>query len=105
MVSRHPLQPVLDAIRARSAQFGLDLSGARFVDRAEPMFEHDDYLRIAERHPRLVALGAALAANSPWAAASLDAIVAHGVTVLNVALTAVTDTAELHAIGALLERS
>jgi hypothetical protein len=66
------------------------------------MFEHDRGLVIAGDHPRLIELGAALAANSPWATAALDAIVAHGVTVLNVALGEVTDAAEQHAIGALL---
>ncbi|MFN0245353.1 MAG: hypothetical protein ACKV2T_00510 [Kofleriaceae bacterium] len=101
--ARHPLQPLLEALRARFAQLDLDISSARLVDRADPMFEFDDYLRVAGRHPRLIALGAALEARSPWAGASLDAIVAHGATVLNVALASVTDAAELHAIGALLE--
>jgi hypothetical protein len=101
--SRHPLQPVFDALRARFAQLGLDLSSARVVDRADPMFEYDGRLLVAGRHPRLIELGGALAANTAWATAMLDAIVAHGVTVLNVALTSVTDAAELNALGTLLE--
>jgi hypothetical protein len=100
--ARHPLQPVLEALRARSAQLGLDLSSARFVDRAAPMFELDEVLLVAGRHPRLIALGGSLAAQSPWASAALDAIVAHATTVLNVALASVTDAAERHALGVLL---
>ena len=66
------------------------------------MFVHDGCLLVAGDHPRLIELGAALAANRPSASAALDAVVAHGATVLNVALGEVTDAAELHAIGALL---
>ncbi len=99
---RHPRQHVLDAIVARFADVGLDVSSARLVARASPMFAIDGHLHVASEHPRLIELGAALAARSPWASSMLDAIVAHGMTVLNVAFTSVTDAMELHAIGTLL---
>ncbi len=103
---QHPLQPLLDALRVRFAQLGLDLANMGLVDNAEPMFEYSDHsLLVATRHPHLIKLAGALAANSPNAAAMLDAIAAHGITVLNVALTSVTDAAELRAIGGLLESS
>ena len=99
---QHPMRPLLDALRDRFAQIGLDAASATLIDRAEPMFQHNGCLFVAADHPRLRALAAALAANSPWASAALDAVVAHGATVLNVALAEVTDAAEAHAIGALL---
>ncbi len=98
----HPLRPLVHALRARFAQLGLELQGDAILEREAPMFTHDEYFQIAGDHPRLRALGAALAAGSPWAPAALDAVVAHGVTVLNVSLGAVTDAAEGHALRALL---
>jgi hypothetical protein len=41
-------------------------------------------------------------ANTAWSADALDALAAHCITVLNVALTSITDAAEARAIGKLL---
>ena len=49
--------------------------------------------------------GAALVARSPWPAAAVDALTAHVVTVLNVAVTEITDATEGHALTALLAGS
>jgi hypothetical protein len=105
VVPQHPLSPLLQAIRERFAHIGLDAFNATLVDRAQPMFEYQGRLLVAGDHPRLCSLAAALAAGSPWASAMLDAVVAHGATVLNVALAEVTDAAEAHAIGALLSNA
>ncbi len=102
---RHPMQPLIDAIRQRFAQLGLDARDATIVDGAAPMVFADGCLQISGTHPRLRQVAAALAADSPWATDALDAVVAHGVTVLNVALAQVTDAAEAHAIRGLLRVS
>ena len=101
----HPLQPLVDAIRQRFAQLGLDTHDATIVDGQAPMVFDNGCLQIAGNHPRLGQVAAALAANRPWATDAVDAVVAHGVTVLNVALAQVTDAAEAHALRGLLRAS
>lgn len=99
---RHPLQPLVDALRQRFWQLGFDTRDATIVDGEAPMVVTDGHLQISGNHPRLVKLAAALAADSPWVTAALDAVVAHGVTVLNVALAEITDAAEENALRGLL---
>ena len=99
---RHPLQHLVDAIRQRFAQLGLDAHDATIIDGNAPMVFADGCLQISGNHPRLRQVAAALRADSPGATDALDAVVAHGVTVLNVALAQVTDAAEAHALRALL---
>ena len=51
---------------------------------------------------RACSIAGAIAANTAWSADALDALAAHCITVLNVALTSITDAAEARAIGKLL---
>jgi hypothetical protein len=51
---------------------------------------------------RLHRIAAELASGSILAGPALDAVAAHAVSVLNLALTEVTDAGESHAIGVLL---
>ncbi len=98
----HRLQPLVDALRARVAELGITGHRWDIEDGATPMFRYDGALRIAGDNKRLQAVAEALLVRSAWASAALDVVVAHAVTVLNVALTEITDAAEHHAIGALL---
>ena len=102
---RHPLQHLVDAIRQRLAQLGLDAHDATIIDGEAPMVFADGCLQISGNHPRLRKLAASLRADSPGASAALDAVVAHGVTVLNVALAQITDAAEANALRGLLRAS
>ncbi|MBA3539162.1 MAG: hypothetical protein H0T79_06005 [Deltaproteobacteria bacterium] len=103
--SRHPIQPVVDAVQARLLTIGLTSVDCVIADRAEPTVWFDDVLRMAGDDPQLRALAAAQLANSPFAAAALDALAAHVVTVLNAALTDVTDASESHALRVLLTQA
>ena len=100
----HPLRHVVARLRARMRELSIaDTYTWRLTERAEPMFEFSDHeLLVAGHNVRLTALAAALAAKSPWAASGVDVVVAHVVTVLNVALSHVTDANEAHALGVLL---
>ncbi len=99
---RHPSQHLVDAICQRLAQLGLDPHDATIVDGDAPMVFDDGCLQISGTHPGLRHVADALAAGRPGATDALDAIVAHGVTVLNVALAQITDAAEARALRALL---
>jgi hypothetical protein len=68
------------------------------------MFRFDHGIEVAGDNVRLRALAAALAAKSPFADAGVDVVVAHLVTVLNVAMTQITDASEAHALGVLLSQ-
>ena len=59
-------------------------------------------LVIAGDNERLRSLATSL--DSPWFDGALDALTAHVVSVLNIALTEITDATELHALGKLLSR-
>ncbi len=100
----HPLDPLVAALGARLRRLGL--ASARFAiaeDAAGPIACYrGDAVALAAHHPRLRAIAAALAARTAWSEAAVDALAAHVVTVLNVALTSVTDAAEAHALGGLL---
>jgi hypothetical protein len=101
----HPLQPFIDVLDHRLVELGLGEHAFVFHNGSLPMFHYDGaVIRVAANHPRLLAVAAAHAARSPWADAAIDAMVAHLVTVLNVALTHITDAAEHHAIFRLLSR-
>jgi hypothetical protein len=103
----HELQPLVAAIGARLHQLGL----------AQPLFTLNDYIAsplaaydngtvtLAAGSPQLRAIAAALLAKTAWSEAAVDALTAHVVTVLNVALTSVTDTTEAHALAGLLQHT
>ncbi|HEY5925030.1 MAG TPA: hypothetical protein VIV11_25285 [Kofleriaceae bacterium] len=98
----HPLDGLVAKLRSRLADLGIGGYGWRIVDLAEPMFAYGYEIEVAGDNVRLRALAAALLANSPFAAAGLDVVIAHLVTVLNVSLTQITDAHEAHALGMLL---
>jgi hypothetical protein len=102
VVVQHPLQPVVDRLHGRISALGVPVARWRIVDdRDEPIavYASDDVLELAAGNPRLLSIAGAIAANTAWSADALDA---HCITVLNVALTSITDAAEARAIGKLL---
>ena len=98
----HPLKALVGALRGRLADLGIGGYQWSIVDREEPMFSYSDEIEVAGDNVRLRALAAVQLANSPLTAAGIDVVVAHLVTVLNVALSQITDASEEHAIGVLL---
>jgi hypothetical protein len=108
VVVQHPLQPVVDRLHGRISALGVPVARWRIVDdRDEPIavYASDDVLELAAGNPRLLSIAGAIAANTAWSADALDALdalAAHCITVLDVALTSITDAAEARAIGKLL---
>lgn len=98
----HPLRPLVAKLRSRLADLGIGGYRWTIVDRSDPMLSYRDEIEVAGDNVRLRALAAALAADSPFAPAGIDVVVAHVVTVLNVALSQITDASEAHALGVLL---
>jgi hypothetical protein len=90
---QHPLEPLVERLCARLSAIGVPWSSWRIDDRDSPLvrFEHGA-LRLAGNARRLHDLPAD----------ALDALAAHAVTVLNIALTEITDASEAHAIAELL---
>jgi hypothetical protein len=98
----HALTPLVKRLRMRLSELGIGGYQWSIIERTEPMFAYADEIEVAGDNIRLRALAAALLANSPLADAGIDVVVAHLVTVLNVALTQITDASEAHALGLLL---
>jgi hypothetical protein len=100
----HPLDPLVAVLEVKLRLLGVPPPRLAILEEAvAPMLGHvDDTLALAGHHPQLLAIAAAIAARSAWSAAAADALVAHAVTVLNVALTSVTDATEAHALAGLL---
>ncbi|HEY5944702.1 MAG TPA: hypothetical protein VIV40_04395, partial [Kofleriaceae bacterium] len=98
----HPLRSLVTKLRSRLSDLGIGGYRWSIIERPEPMFAFADEIEVAGDNVRLRALAAALASNSPFAQAGIDVVVAHLVTVLNVALTQITDASEAHALGVLL---
>jgi hypothetical protein len=100
----HPLDPLVAVLEGKLRQLGVPPPRLAILDEAvSPMLGYaGGVLALAGHHPQLLAIAAALAARSAWSAAAADALVAHAVTVLNVALTSVTDATEAHALAGLL---
>ena len=98
----HPVDMLAFEISKRLLEAGVSSSCLVDGQRTTPMMRYERGLYIAKQSPRLTAIGNALMANSPWALDAVDALAAHALTVLNVALADVTDATEAHALGALL---
>jgi hypothetical protein len=98
----HPLRPLVVKLRSRLADLGIGGYRWSIVDTGEPMFAFSEEIEVAGNNQRLRALAAALVADSPLARAGVDVVIAHLVTVLNIALSQITDASEAHAIGLLL---
>jgi hypothetical protein len=103
----HPLDPLVAAVGVRLQELGLALPRLRILDgAAAPLAGYEGgVVAFAGEHPRLLAIAAALLAKTAWSEAAVDALTAHVVTVLNVALTSVTDATEAHALAGLLRRA
>ena len=101
----HPLAALKDLLAQRIVELGLGRYDWVILERSTPMFAYEQAVFVAGDNPRLRALAAALAANSPFAPAGVDVVVAHLATVLNRALTQITDASEAHALGVLLAQS
>jgi hypothetical protein len=101
----HPAQLAVEAVHARLAMLGVPLPG-RFTitERDEPIVRYDRGLQFAGASTRLLALAGACRVNSPWATQAIDALVAHTITVLNAALTEITDATESAVLQQLLGR-
>jgi hypothetical protein len=98
----HPLDELLALIDRRLCDIGI--AGYPLVIEScdTPMVRFDQLVvRVAGENPQLLRIASAHAAASPWAAAAIDAVTAHVVTVLNVALTQITDATEAHALDVL----
>jgi hypothetical protein len=100
----HAIQIVVDHVELRLSKLGVTLgkNPPVIASRSEPILKHDNALYFAGDNPRLHAIANALLARSPWAQVAVDALVAHAVTVLNAALTEVTDASETAALQGLL---
>lgn len=100
----HPLDVVVEALRTRLALAGIPVASFGIAPhKAAPMLELDDKLLVlAADHPRLRAIAAACVASTASADDAIAALTAHALTVLNVALTSITDPAEAAALGVLL---
>jgi hypothetical protein len=101
----HPLEPLAASLEDRLRELRV-LAAVRIAGRDEPILRYTaGCLELAGDNARLAAVANACSAGSPWAAACVDALAAHALTVLDVALTQMTEAAQLHAIGALLLES
>lgn len=100
----HPLQPFVTHLHDRIINLGVEVSQWRIVDDLdEPLARYtDNTLELAANNRHVIETAAACAANTAWSADALDALAAHCVTVLNVALAHITDATEARAIGKLL---
>jgi hypothetical protein len=98
----HPLRLLVTLLRARLSQVGIGGYRWSIIERHEPMFAYSDEVEVAGNNVRLRALAAAVEADSPFAKGGIDVVVAHLVTVLNVALSQITDAGEAHALAVLL---
>lgn len=102
----HPLQPFVERLHARILDLGIEVPRWRLVDgRTDPVarYAEDVTLELAADNRHVIATAAACAADTAWSSAALDAIAAHCVTVMNVALAAITDATEARAISRLLD--
>jgi len=101
---RHELEPLVAAVGERLYQLGLARPRFRILDGAtSPLVAYEDgMITLAGASARLCTIAAALPGKAVWSEAAVDALTAHIVTVLNVALTSVTDATEAHALAGLL---
>ena len=79
----HPIQNVVDAVRARLIDQVAPQFDVRILDTTSPIIGFARALTFAGRDPRLHAISNALRANSPWAPLAIEALCAHAITVLD----------------------
>jgi hypothetical protein len=102
----HPLDPMVAAVGARLRELGIAPPPFAILEgTTAPAVRYEgDAICFAAGHPRLRAIAAACLAGSPWGTSAVDVLAAHVISVLNIALTSVTDATELHLLGNLLAR-
>jgi hypothetical protein len=102
---KHPIQGLVELISKRVASLGLRGYEFRIAATRKPMFQFfagAGYLFVAGDNERLRSLALHVDTSSPWLPAAIDALAAHVVSILNLALTDVTDAAEVDALQLLL---
>lgn len=96
-VRHHPLRDLVRALEFRLVELGVHSYEWTIADTDEPIIAYErGNIIVAGEHPKLRAL--ALANDEML----IDLLVAHVVTVLNLALSEITDATEAHALGVLL---
>jgi hypothetical protein len=96
-VRRHALQDLVDALDERLGELGIRGYDWKIVEDDEPMIRFSKgKILVGGDNKRLRALALQLDSDA------VDLVVAHVVTVLNIALTSITDATEAHALGILL---
>jgi hypothetical protein len=99
----HPLEPLIKRLSSRVGELGLRGYEFRIAERKNPMFQFElGILFVAGKNERLRSLALHAQTESPWLPAAIDALAAHVVSVLNIALTDVTDATEIDALQLLL---
>lgn len=102
-IIEHPLHEFVNRLHARISALGIAVPAWRIVDRSDPIVRYEaGALELGAEHRHVLEIAAACAVNTAWSSDILDALAAHCITVLNVALTSITDAAEGAAIGRLL---
>jgi hypothetical protein len=99
----HMLQPLVEALAQRVGKLGVGSYDWAIDERAEHLVRFESHqLVVGGENARLRLLATELAAKSETIGPAVDALAAHAVSVLNLALSEVTDAGESHAIGVLL---
>lgn len=99
----HVLEPLVAALGKRVGKLGVGTYDWVIDERSEKLVSFSwGQLVVGGENPHLRVLAAELASKSILAGPAIDAVVAHAVSVLNLALTDVTNAGESHAIGVLL---
>lgn len=100
----HPLRPLAEALSDRVRELGI--RSFQFVigdEEDEPIVAYTNgQVRLAGNNEQLRKVAAELLANTINAGPAIDALAAHVVSVLNRALTDITDSNETFALGVLL---
>jgi hypothetical protein len=96
-VRRHPLQDLVDTLDERLVELGIRGYDWKIVEDEDSMigFASDEII-VGGDNPRLRRIATSLDGDA------IDLVIAHVVTVLNIALTSITDATEAHALGILL---
>ncbi|MEO8700356.1 MAG: hypothetical protein ABI867_09945 [Kofleriaceae bacterium] len=98
----HAIQNVVDAVAARLSALGVPMPEFRISARGLAIMQFSGSLWFAGDDRRLLAIANALRTRSPWASLALDALVAHTITVLDVALVDVNAATTQHVLDSLL---
>jgi len=99
----HVLEPLIEALGHRVGKLGVGTFEWIIDEKSSDLVMFTwGQLVVGGENPRLRLLASELSAKSILVGPAIDAVAAHAVSVLNLALTEVTDANESHAIGVLL---